>query len=240
MKLTLLIIVALLCACIPARAGTKEPWLNDPAILFSTRITVAGAFVLDAHEIVVSDDQRRLWLLILRDGKPEGRFFYSQVLGLQASFCDNGAVYYIIVPPLGYKWQIPLKKHQTLGAISDLRHPEERSASLPFRTLKRLPAESALALNRFYEPSRHNGRNSSDSFWASTVVVLQLWIEMHVENRRCGGGKTVQRRVLYLGEINDSQRESWCRTIEVFGRAVLLHHPRLLSGLPFAGSPCSG
>ena len=169
MKLTLLIIVALLCACIPARAGTKEPWLNDPAILFSTRITVAVAFVLDAHEIVVSDDQRRLWLLILRDGKPEGRFFYSQVLGLQASFCDNGAVYYIIVPPLGYKWQIPLKKHQTLGAISDLRHLEERSASLPFRTLKRLPAQSALALNRFYEPSRHNGRNSSDSFWASTV-----------------------------------------------------------------------
>jgi len=45
MKLTLLIIVALLCACIPARAGTKEPWLNDPAILFSTRITVAVAFV---------------------------------------------------------------------------------------------------------------------------------------------------------------------------------------------------
>jgi len=37
-----------------------------------------------------------------------------------------------------------------------------------------------------------------------------------VENRRCGGGKFVQRQVLYLGEINDSQRESWCRTIEVF------------------------
>ena len=37
-----------------------------------------------------------------------------------------------------------------------------------------------------------------------------------VENRRCGGGKVVQRQVLYLGEINDSQRESWCRTIEVF------------------------
>jgi transposase len=37
-----------------------------------------------------------------------------------------------------------------------------------------------------------------------------------VENRRCGGGKIVQRQVLYLGEINDSQRQSWCRTIEVF------------------------
>jgi hypothetical protein len=109
MKITLLIIVALLYACIPARAGTNEPWLNDPAILFSTRITVAVAFVLNSHKIVVSDDQRRLWLLILRDGRPEGRFFYSQVLGLEASFCDNGAVYYIIVPPISYKWQIPLK-----------------------------------------------------------------------------------------------------------------------------------
>jgi hypothetical protein len=37
-----------------------------------------------------------------------------------------------------------------------------------------------------------------------------------VENRRCGCGKVVQRQVLYLGEINDTQRESWCRTIEVF------------------------
>jgi len=26
----------------------------------------------------------------------------------------------------------------------------------------------------------------------------------------------VQRHVLYLGEINDSQRASWCQTIEAF------------------------
>jgi hypothetical protein len=26
----------------------------------------------------------------------------------------------------------------------------------------------------------------------------------------------VQRQVLYLGEINDSQRETWCRVIEAF------------------------
>src|SRR3984893_2000104 len=31
-----------------------------------------------------------------------------------------------------------------------------------------------------------------------------------------GRGKVVQRQVLYLGEINDTQHESWCRTIEVF------------------------
>ena len=32
-----------------------------------------------------------------------------------------------------------------------------------------------------------------------------------VENRRVSGGRTVQRHVLYLGEINDSQRAAWCR-----------------------------
>jgi hypothetical protein len=36
-----------------------------------------------------------------------------------------------------------------------------------------------------------------------------------VENRRVSGGKVVQRQVLYLGEINDSQQASWRRTIEV-------------------------
>ncbi len=37
-----------------------------------------------------------------------------------------------------------------------------------------------------------------------------------VELRRCAGGQVAQRPVLYLGEINDSQCESWCRTIEAF------------------------
>jgi hypothetical protein len=32
-----------------------------------------------------------------------------------------------------------------------------------------------------------------------------------VENRRVSGGRTEQRHVLYLGEINDSQRAAWCR-----------------------------
>lgn len=37
-----------------------------------------------------------------------------------------------------------------------------------------------------------------------------------VESRRCAGGKVVQRPVLYLGEINDSQREAWCKVVETF------------------------
>ena len=30
------------------------------------------------------------------------------------------------------------------------------------------------------------------------------------------GGKILRRPVLYLGEVNDSQREGWCRVIEAF------------------------
>ena len=37
-----------------------------------------------------------------------------------------------------------------------------------------------------------------------------------VESKRCRGGRVVQRHVLYLGEINDTQREAWCRVIEGF------------------------
>jgi transposase len=37
-----------------------------------------------------------------------------------------------------------------------------------------------------------------------------------VENRRCRGGRVVQQTVLYLGEINDSQKAQWIRAIEVF------------------------
>jgi hypothetical protein len=37
-----------------------------------------------------------------------------------------------------------------------------------------------------------------------------------VENRRVCGGRTVQRHVLYLGEINDSQRAAWCQAVEAF------------------------
>jgi transposase len=36
------------------------------------------------------------------------------------------------------------------------------------------------------------------------------------ENQRCVGGRMVQRQVLYLGEINDRQRQAWIKQIEVF------------------------
>jgi len=36
-----------------------------------------------------------------------------------------------------------------------------------------------------------------------------------VENHRISGGRIVQKHVLYLGEINDSEREAWWRSIEI-------------------------
>jgi hypothetical protein len=36
-----------------------------------------------------------------------------------------------------------------------------------------------------------------------------------VENHRVAGGRVVQRHVLYLGEINDSQKEAWWRSIDI-------------------------
>ena len=37
-----------------------------------------------------------------------------------------------------------------------------------------------------------------------------------VESRRLSSGKVAQKRVLYLGEINDSQQAAWRKTLEVF------------------------
>jgi len=39
------------------------------------------------------------------------------------------------------------------------------------------------------------------------------------ESRRLRSGRVVQRRVLYLGEINDSQQAAWHKTLEVFDEA---------------------
>ena len=40
-----------------------------------------------------------------------------------------------------------------------------------------------------------------------------------VESPRLQSGKVVQRQVLYLGEINDSQQAAWRKTLEVFDEA---------------------
>lgn len=51
-----------------------------------------------------------------------------------------------------------------------------------------------------------------------------------VENRRVSGGKVVQRHVLYLGEINDSQQMAWRKSIEIFGEGE--EHPQTIALFP--------
>ena len=51
-----------------------------------------------------------------------------------------------------------------------------------------------------------------------------------VENRRVGRGRVVQRPLLYLGEINDSQELAWRRSIEVMEAGTA--KPRTLSLFP--------
>jgi len=51
-----------------------------------------------------------------------------------------------------------------------------------------------------------------------------------VENKRVGGGRVVQRHVLYLGEINDSQELAWRKSIEVIEEGAA--RPRTLSLFP--------
>jgi hypothetical protein len=51
-----------------------------------------------------------------------------------------------------------------------------------------------------------------------------------VENRRLRSGAVVQRTVLYLGEINDSQQTAWRKTLEVFDEAG--GHYRTMSLFP--------
>jgi hypothetical protein len=51
-----------------------------------------------------------------------------------------------------------------------------------------------------------------------------------VENTRVGGGRVVQRHVLYLGEINDTQELAWRRSIEVLEDGA--ERPRTLSLFP--------
>ena len=51
-----------------------------------------------------------------------------------------------------------------------------------------------------------------------------------VEDRRIGGGRVVQRPLLYLGEINDSQEPAWRKSIAIVEEGAL--QPRTLSLFP--------
>ena len=49
-----------------------------------------------------------------------------------------------------------------------------------------------------------------------------------VENRRVANGKTIQRTVLYLGEITASQGDTWRKTLKVFDQDTGKQEQKLL------------
>ena len=49
-----------------------------------------------------------------------------------------------------------------------------------------------------------------------------------VENRRVADGTTVQRTVLYLGEITTTQQDTWRKTLEVFDEDTGKQEQKLL------------
>src|SRR6476659_4396764 len=67
---------------------------------------------------------------------------------------------------------------------------------------------SGMLLLRMFLRSTNRRKDGKDHRYFSVV-----------ENRRLPGGKTAQRTVLYLGEINDQQQAAWRKTLEVFDEA---------------------
>jgi len=57
-----------------------------------------------------------------------------------------------------------------------------------------------------------------------------------VENQRVGSGRVVQRQLLYLGEINDTQELAWRKSIEVLEEGAA--RPQTLA--LFAEDRCEG
>ncbi len=58
-----------------------------------------------------------------------------------------------------------------------------------------------------------------------------------VENRCVAPGRSVQKTLLYLGEINDSECADWTRAIEAIDESDQLRQINLLPGDPASAPP---
>ena len=93
---------------------------------------------------------------------------------------------------------------------------------------KYLPLESEIwhsALVMFLR-SIHRNKDGKDHRYFSIV-----------ENHRLASDRTVQRTVLYLGEINDQQQAAWRKTLSVFDEEQI--NARTLYGLAWVQLPSS-
>ncbi len=97
------------------------------------------------------------------------------------------------------------------------------------RSKRLLGAFRALAARLARWPSRIQPPRESDFWHAAVSMFLRSTNRKKdgkdhryfsvVENRRVPDGRSLQRTVLYLGEINDQQQAAWRKTLQVFDEA---------------------
>jgi hypothetical protein len=105
-----LIFLSLLCTCITARAETNDdPWKDFPIVVASNRINVGVYLVLEPHRVVVSDRNRNLWLLTVKNPRQYPYFHFSEPLVVECTISKDGSVFCTIVPLVGHAWSVPLK-----------------------------------------------------------------------------------------------------------------------------------
>jgi hypothetical protein len=93
----------------------EQPWFRDPPVITTSKVTDRSRVMItvitmpNERQVIAQDEQKRQWLLT--SGKPMGRHFtYSQVIALETTSCDDGFIYFMIVPTIGYKWFILLNR----------------------------------------------------------------------------------------------------------------------------------
>jgi hypothetical protein len=94
----------------------------------------------------------------------------------------------------------------------------EKSAVVPTKSILTAANMPILAAIMFLRCKVRRKNGKQHRYWSV------------VENTRVGGGRVVQRHVLYLGEINDTQELAWRRSIEVLEDGAA--RPRTLSLFP--------
>jgi hypothetical protein len=90
--------------------------------------------------------------------------------------------------------------------VCNTDHPE-KARKQPYEDFALFPFGSISGMLRLPMFLRSTERKKNDRIHRYFSVV---------ENRRLPDSRTVQRTVLYLGEINDQQQAAWRKTLEVF------------------------
>jgi hypothetical protein len=93
--------------------GLSEGWDKFPPafgyskVVKQSRVPITILKIQNDRQIIAQDAEGRKWLLTL--AKPLNRVLASPV-GLESTELEDGLLYYMIVPPVGYKWWLLLHR----------------------------------------------------------------------------------------------------------------------------------